>query len=309
MKRPADWLRFALLALRRLPAWPPSPARCQPDHRQAAGRRHGRPLQARPGRHGAGRPGQDRRPGQLHHQPGRRGKGRTCCGRTSTASPTTTCCRRARRPPASRRRLQRFEAAGRGQGLEAHDPVRSPRPDRWRSTRPSSVENDGKTTWNDPGQRHAAVLPAGGRRGQGGGEGTAPGRHAVPAPTDKTSQARMSIAVDFAIKPGETRFDLTYTVPYTEGAAVRGQDRQQGREHLPDRAQRRDAEGRRLKDLGTEPRTQAHIYGLHRRQRTRSQLTGSGGSAAGGRCRAATSRTTAARRSSRSCRACTARRG
>ena len=28
--------------------------------------------------------------------------------------------------------------------------------------------------------------------------------------------------MDFAVKPGETRFDLNYTVPYTEGASYQG---------------------------------------------------------------------------------------
>jgi hypothetical protein len=32
----------------------------------------------------------------------------------------------------------------------------------------------------------------------------------------------MSTPAKFEIKPGETRFDLSYAVPYTEGAAYAG---------------------------------------------------------------------------------------
>ena len=43
----------------------------------------------------------------------------------------------------------------------------------------------------------------------------------VPVPTGKTAAPEVYVA-KFEIKPGETRFDLNYTVPYTEGAAYAG---------------------------------------------------------------------------------------
>ena len=84
----------------------------------------------------------------------------------------------------------------------------------------------------------------------------------IGAPVNKTSKPDV-YAVDFAVKPGETRFDLTYTVPYTEGATLPRQNRHQGREHLPDRAQRRHAHRR-----GPErPRRRAAHPGPHLRPR------------------------------------------
>ena len=62
----------------------------------------------------------------------------------------------------------------------------------------------------------------------------------IGAPVIKTAKPDV-YAVDFPVKPGDTRFDVTYTVPYTEGAALRGQGHHQGRKHVSDRAQRRDA--------------------------------------------------------------------
>ncbi len=53
---------------------------------------------------------------------------------------------------------------------------------------------------------------------------TAPGGMPIGAPVNKTAKPDV-YAVDFPVKPGETRFDLTYTVPYTEGADLSGQGR------------------------------------------------------------------------------------
>ena len=102
--------------------------------------------------------------------------------------------------------------------------------------------NDGKTAWNDSDNgtlhfyAHSVVD-----RVQA--NATAPGGMPIGAPVNKTSKPDI-YAVDFPVKPGETRFDLTYTVPYTEGATLRRQSRHQGREHLPHRAQRHHAHGR-----------------------------------------------------------------
>ena len=85
-------------------------------------------------------------------------------------------------------------------------------------------ENDGKTTWNDPDSGTLQFfLPAGAERSR---------RSTPPRPAACRSARRCTrppsadvYAVDFAIKPGETRIDVTYTVPYTDGADLRGQDR------------------------------------------------------------------------------------
>jgi len=121
--------------------------------------------------------------------------------------------------------------------------------------------NDGKTTWNDPD--HGTVrfyLPAG-AGGKVTADVTPPGGLAIGAPVDKTSKPDV-YAVDYPVKPGETRFDLTYTVPYTEGAAYEGKIVTKDDNTYLIAANGVTLQGENLNDLGLEPRTQAHIYGL-----------------------------------------------
>lgn len=123
------------------------------------------------------------------------------------------------------------------------------------------VKNEGKTTWFDPqGGTVRIFLP------QGVGDkvdvkGTAPDGMPVPVPTAKTSKPGVD-AVKFEIKPGETRFDLTYTVPYKTGDAYAGKIASQDDNTYLIAPNGVTLQGDGLSDLGVEPRTQAHIYGL-----------------------------------------------
>ena len=83
----------------------------------------------------------------------------------------------------------------------------------------------------------------------------------IPAPVNKTAKPDV-YGVDFSIKPGETRFDLTYSVPYTEGAPYQGKILTQDDDTYLIAPNGITLQGDNLKDMGTEPRTQAHIYGL-----------------------------------------------
>jgi hypothetical protein len=121
--------------------------------------------------------------------------------------------------------------------------------------------NDGKTTWNDPG--HGTVrfhLPAG-AGGKASVNATGPGGLPLGVPMDKTSTPDV-YAVDFPVKPGETRVDLSYTVPYTEGAAYAGKIATKDDNTYLIAPNGVTLQGEKLNDLGLEPRTQAHIYGL-----------------------------------------------
>jgi len=119
--------------------------------------------------------------------------------------------------------------------------------------------NAGKTAWNDPGRGTLRFfLPAGGKAQV---NATAPGGLPIPAPVLKTSRPDVA-AVDFSIKPGETRFDVTYSVPYTIGAPYEGKIVTRDENTyliVPDGV---DMKGAGLNDLGPEPRTKAHIYGF-----------------------------------------------
>jgi hypothetical protein len=85
----------------------------------------------------------------------------------------------------------------------------------------------------------------------------------IDAAVKKTSKPDV-YAVDLPVKPGETRVDLSYTVPYTEGAAYEGKIVTQDDNTYLIAPNGVTLQGENLNDLGPEPRTQAHIYGLTR---------------------------------------------
>jgi hypothetical protein len=132
--------------------------------------------------------------------------------------------------------------------------------------------NTGKTAWNDPdlGTLKFAV-PQG--ASQPRVQATAPGGMPLGAPVSRNPRTE-TYFVDFAVKPGDTRFDVTYTMPYTEGTEYSGRVLTKDENTYliaPDGVTMR---GENLNDLGSEPRTKAHIYGLTGTS-YKIQLTGS----------------------------------
>jgi len=123
-------------------------------------------------------------------------------------------------------------------------------------------KNDGKTTWADPQNGTLRFfLPAGAESSLDVKAAAPDSRMSVPVPTEKSSQPNVYVG-KFEIKPGETRFDLTYSLPYTEGAAYAGRIPTEDENTyliVPDGV---TIEGQNMKDLGQEPRTQARIFGL-----------------------------------------------
>ena len=121
--------------------------------------------------------------------------------------------------------------------------------------------NPGKTSWNDPdhGTLHF-FLPAA-AKGKAEVHATAPGGMPVDATAAKTAQPDLW-AVDFAVKPGETRFDVNYTLPYTNGQAYSGKIVTADDNTYLIAPNGITLTGAGLTDLGTEPRTQAHIFGF-----------------------------------------------
>ncbi len=122
-------------------------------------------------------------------------------------------------------------------------------------------QNSGKTTWADPQNGTLRFFLPKEAAGNVDVKGSAPDGMPVPVPTSESSQANVYMG-KFEIKPGETRFDLTYSLPYTEGAPYSGKvptDDENTYLIVPNGI---TLEGQNLKDLGQEPRTQARIFGL-----------------------------------------------
>ena len=121
--------------------------------------------------------------------------------------------------------------------------------------------NSGKTAWNDPDRGELSFYLPAAADGKAQVTATAPGGMPIPAALMKTPAADR-MAVDFAIKPGETRFDVNYAVPYTAGQPYEGKVATKDDNTYLIAPQGVTLSGDGLKDLGTEQRTQAHIFGL-----------------------------------------------
>jgi len=122
------------------------------------------------------------------------------------------------------------------------------------------VTNDGKTAWNDPaGGTIHLYLPKGASKVEV--NATPPAGMPLKAAPQKTKTPEV-YKLDFAIRPGETRVDMSYSVPYTEGMPYAGKI-VSGDENtyliVPEGI---SMKGDHLSDLGPEPNTKAHIYGL-----------------------------------------------
>lgn len=123
------------------------------------------------------------------------------------------------------------------------------------------IKNDGKTTWSDPQNGTIRFYLPAGVNGAVDAKGTAPDGMPVPIPTEKTSKPDI-YSTKFEIKPGETRIDLTYTAPYTTGEPLEGKIATKDENTYLIAPNGVTLTGDHLTDMGTEPRTQAHIYGL-----------------------------------------------
>ncbi|PWT97382.1 MAG: hypothetical protein C5B51_31465 [Terriglobia bacterium] len=135
------------------------------------------------------------------------------------------------------------------------------------------VSNTGKTAWNDPadGTLHF-FLPAG-AQGKVQVGATPPGGQPLPQTAQKTNEKDV-YKINFAMRPGDTRVDLTYSVPYKEGATYAGKVVSKDDNTYLIVPNGVTLKGDNLGDLGAEPRTQAHIYGLKGNE-YEVQLTGS----------------------------------
>jgi hypothetical protein len=120
-------------------------------------------------------------------------------------------------------------------------------------------ENAGKLAYNDPdGGTLRFYLPPE-TKGQVRIMAAAPQGMPVQRAAEKTEQPNI-YKVDFPIKPGETRFDLTYEMPFTAPASFTGKIlHKEGTTRLV-APQGVKLAGAGLRFISVEPRTQASIF-------------------------------------------------
>jgi hypothetical protein len=119
-------------------------------------------------------------------------------------------------------------------------------------------ENQGKTTFNDPAGTLKFWLPPG-ANGQVRVSVNGPQGMPVSRPAEKTSQPNV-YAVKYPVKPGETRFDLSYALPEKDPAMFEGKLLHGGGPLRIVAPRGVTLAGDNVKNLGPEPRTQASIY-------------------------------------------------
>lgn len=121
--------------------------------------------------------------------------------------------------------------------------------------------NDGKTAWNDPVNGTLRFFLPAGAKGKVQINATAPGGMPLQEAAIKTDKPDI-YKVNFPVRPGETRFDLNYTTPYTAGTRYAGKVASNDENTYLIVPKGVTLAGDNLNDMGAEPRTQAHIYGL-----------------------------------------------
>jgi len=122
-------------------------------------------------------------------------------------------------------------------------------------------DNDGKTAWSDPANGTLRFFLPAGANGKVQINATAPGGMPLPESALKTDKPDI-FKVNFPVRPGETRFDLNYTTPYTAGTPYAGKVASRDQNTYLIVPKGVTLTGDRLNDMGTEPRTKAHIFGL-----------------------------------------------
>lgn len=119
-------------------------------------------------------------------------------------------------------------------------------------------ENTGKLAYNDPERGTLRLwIPPGARPRV---MATAPAGMPIERAAEPAGPPQV-YKVDFPIKPGETRFDITYSVPLANAAEFRGKILHRGTVRLVAPAGVTLA-GDGIQLLGREPRTQAAIYSI-----------------------------------------------
>jgi hypothetical protein len=119
--------------------------------------------------------------------------------------------------------------------------------------------NETTTTYNDPAKGSIQFYLPDSTGGKAQVVITAPGGMPITRPPVKTTPAGF-YKVDYPVKPGDTRMDVTYTVPATDKFAGKVIPSETGTHLVSPPAVTLTGDG--IESAGQEPQTQAHIYNL-----------------------------------------------
>lgn len=135
-------------------------------------------------------------------------------------------------------------------------------------------QNSGNRTYNDPAGGTVKVFLPETAKGEARVMVTAPGGMPVQRSLSKTSQANV-FKIDFPVKPGETRFDISYSVPFSSPGSFASKVLEKDspvRLIVPAGV---TLAGDGLEPLGQEPSTQASIFGV-KGQEFKVEIQGTG---------------------------------
>lgn len=118
--------------------------------------------------------------------------------------------------------------------------------------------NDSQTTWYAPKGTARFYIPAAAGENRMA-RAIAPGGLPVDRPLLATGE-RQVFTIDFPVKPGETRFDLSYKLPASAGATLGGRVLHEGTPARLVVPQGIQVEGQGLEPAGNEPSTGAAIF-------------------------------------------------
>ena len=119
--------------------------------------------------------------------------------------------------------------------------------------------NEGKTAFNDPDNGTLRIFLPAGTGGKAKIMATAPQGMPIERAPEKTAAAGV-YKIDFPIKPGETRFDISYAIPGATPSRLSGKVLHGGGPVRAVAPLGVTLAGDSVKMLGQEPATQASVY-------------------------------------------------
>jgi hypothetical protein len=122
-------------------------------------------------------------------------------------------------------------------------------------------DNPGNTTWTGAASGTLSFSLPDAAQGKVTVHATAPGGMDLEQRAEAISDPGV-YRVKFPIKPGQTRFDVSYSVPFEEGSTYSGRIVTKDENTYLIVPAGMTLEGDHLTDLGIEQRTSTHIYGL-----------------------------------------------